>query len=194
MEFQNSNNSNPSRNGGGVTPSKRKRSDSKQCFAFKKGSCEKGSDCKFSHGAAPATRANGGDQGRQQGKGQGQGQQKQQGQGQTGGRGRGGSNNQQRQQQPAQQQQQQQQQKQTMQSSEPRLVTSSARDVKEGADMEVDPVPGPSGGKAYMTQELFASLPISPLVKRALAEVMQYANMTQVSSARVVMYDGTLLL
>lgn len=166
MEFHNNSrpNSNAGRNGNGGAssgPSKRKRSESsKQCFAFKKsGTCEKGSDCKFKHGSGDER----GGQKRQQ-----QQQQQQQ-----------GGNQSARKQQPPQQQQQQ--------SHEPRLVASSARDdVKEGAPDMMEVVQETGGGKAYMTQALFSSLPISPLVKRALADVMKYTNLTQVGKGKVV--------
>lgn len=161
MEFVNK----PKPAGGAVTPSKRKRSgNSNQCFAFKKGNCEKGSECKFKHGGNEPKESTGVQQTNQP-------QQRRQGD-----RGRGGSNNQ-----PPQAQGQARQQQQL----QPRLVTSSVRnDEKVGAGDAMDVVEAPlvnAGGKAYMTQELFSALPISPLVKRALAEVMKYANMTQVS-------------
>jgi hypothetical protein len=165
MEFQR--NERPASNTGrsGGPPSKRKRSNSKQCFAFKKGNCEKGSECKFKHGASE--------------------QQQQQ---QPGAQ-------QQQQQQPRAQKQQQQQPRAQQQQQAPRLVTSSARpDEKEGAPhpepMEVEAGGGGGGGggggKAYMTESLFSALPISPLVKRALAEVLKYPNMTQVGGTDVL--------
>ena len=62
-------------------------------------------------------------------------------------------------------------------------VKADAMEVEEEEERETSSAGGGvgAGGKAYMTQSLFSALPINKLVKRALADVMKYTNLTQVS-------------
>ena len=151
---------------GPVVPSKRKRSrDSKQCYAFKKGNCERGSDCKFRHGTSEDRRES--EVLKEQTRvGEGQEERKNMSNGTKKDQGQSG----------------QKKQKKKKHIQEVERVQKHRDDLKDDSvEMEVEEASTESGGREYMTDSLFSELTIAPQVKRALADVLQYQNMTLVS-------------
>lgn len=146
-------------------PPKRKRSNVKHCFAFRKsGHCEKGDECKFKH-TLPAERektpsstsSSPPKKTRSEIDGQGSLTKNENGN-------------------EKQQQQQQKQKKGTKKIPSASEVPSNDENSKEDADQD------DSKESSHITNQPFDSLEISPDIKRALSEVLKYKHMTKVQS------------